>query len=65
MTVLLVLFFFATFLLIDYVRTRHAIVKPALQVAPARHDAAPRLKPPWLAVSRFRRTFAITGHTWA
>jgi hypothetical protein len=45
MTVLLVLFFFATFLLIDYFRSRRAIVQPALQVAPAKYAEVPRLQP--------------------
>jgi glycine cleavage system H protein len=66
MTVLLVLFFFATFLLIDYFRSRHAIVQPVLQVAPAKHDALPRLQ------SALVGGFAVPehlryhpGHTWA
>src|ERR1035441_7636955 len=46
MTVLLVLFFFATFLAIDYFRTRHAFVRPTVQGAPPKDDAgAPRLQP--------------------
>jgi len=45
MTVLLVLFTFTTFLLIDHFRTRTA-VQPVLQVAPAKHETtAPRLQP--------------------
>jgi hypothetical protein len=45
MTVLLVLFTFATFLLIDHYRTRRAIVQPALHIAAAKQEAPPRLKP--------------------
>jgi hypothetical protein len=46
MTVLLVLFFFAAFLLIDYFRSRNAVVQPALQVAATKQDAVPpRLQP--------------------
>ena len=67
MTVLLVLFTFAAFLLIDYFRTRHAVaVQPALQVAPAKHDAA---APP---AARLVGGFSVPdnlryhpGHTWA
>src|ERR1700687_2082981 len=66
MTVLLVLFFFATFLLIDYFRTRHAIVKPVLQVAVAEQDTAPRLQP--ALVGGFEVPVNLRyhpGHTWA
>jgi glycine cleavage system H protein len=65
MTVLLVLFTFATFLLIDHFRTRHA-VQPVMQVAPAKHDALPRLQPALVggfAVPDNRRYHP--GHTWA
>ncbi len=65
MTVLLVLFTFATFLLIDHFRTRHA-VQPVMQVAPAKHDALPRLQPALVggfAVPENRRYHP--GHTWA
>ena len=67
MTVLLVLFFFATFLLIDYFRTRHAIVQPALQVAPAKHDAAvPRLQPAVVGGFEVPENLRYhPGHTWA
>ena len=44
MTVLLVLFTFATFLLIDHYRTGRALVKPEWQME-AKPDAMPRLKP--------------------
>src|SRR5271165_6660800 len=65
MTVQLVLFTFATFLLIDHFRTRHA-VQPVMQVAPAKHDALPRLQPALVggfAVPDNRRYHP--GHTWA
>ena len=65
MTVLLGLFTFATFLLIDHFRTRHA-VQPVMQVAPAKHDALPRLQPALVggfAVPDNRRYHP--GHTWA
>jgi len=67
MTVLLVLFFFSTFLLIDYVRTRHAIVHPVLQVAPAKHDAvAPRLQPAVVGGFAVPENLRYhPGHTWA
>jgi glycine cleavage system H lipoate-binding protein len=68
MTVLLVLFFFATFLLIDYFRTRHAIVQPVLQVAPSKHDAAavPRLQPALVGGFAVPENLRYhPGHTWA
>ena len=67
MTVLLVLFFFATFLLIDYLRNRHAIVKPVLQVAPSKHDAvAPRLQPALVGGFAVPENLRYhPGHTWA
>src|ERR1035441_10314983 len=67
MTVLLVLFFFATFLAIDYFRTRHAFVRPALQVAPAKHDAvAPRLQPAVVGGFAVPENLRYhPGHTWA
>jgi glycine cleavage system H lipoate-binding protein len=67
MTVLLVLFFFATFLLIDYFRNRHAIVKPVLQVAPSKHDAvAPRLQPALVGGFAVPENLRYhPGHTWA
>ena len=53
MTVLLVLFFFTTFLLIDHFRSRHAI-QPVMQVAVAapiaKGEAAPRIQPALVAV---------------
>jgi len=66
MTVLLVLFFFATFLLIDYFRSRHAIVQPVLQVAPAKHDALPRLQPALVGGFAVPENLRYhPGHTWA
>jgi len=68
MTVLLVLFFFSTFLLIDYFRTRHnVVVQPALQVAPAKHDAAvPRLQPALVGGFAVPENLRYhPGHTWA
>jgi len=66
MTVLLVLFFFATFLLIDYFRTRHSIVQPALQVAPAKHADVPRLRPAVVGGFEVPENLRYhPGHTWA
>ncbi len=66
MTVLLVLFFFSSFLLIDYLRSRHAIVQPALQVAPAKHDALPRLQPALVGGFAVPENLRYhPGHTWA
>ena len=67
MTVLLVLVTFATFLLIDYFRTRHAVVQPALQVSAAKHDAAlPRLRPALVGGFEVPENLRYhPGHTWA
>src|ERR1017187_4793352 len=67
MTVLLVLFFFAACLAIDYFRNRHAFVRPALQVAPAKHDAvAPRLQPAVVGGFAVPENLRYhPGHTWA
>jgi glycine cleavage system H lipoate-binding protein len=66
MTVLLVLFFFATFLLIDYFRSRHAIVQPALQVAPAKYAEVPRLQPALVGGFEVPENLRYhPGHTWA
>jgi glycine cleavage system H protein len=66
MTVLLVLFTFVTFLLIDYFRTRKAVVHPVLEVSAAKHGAiAPRLQP--ALVSGFEVPENLRyhpGHTW-
>ena len=66
MTVLLVLFFFAAFLLIDYFRSRHAIVQPALQVAPAKYAEVPRLQPALVGGFEVPENLRYhPGHTWA
>ncbi len=66
MTVLLVLFTFAAFLLIDHYRTRHALVQPALQVAAAKQDAAPRLNPALVGGFEVPENLRYhPGHTWA
>ena len=50
MTVLLVLFTFVTFLLIDYFLTRRGVARPVLQMSEAKHEtAAPRLQPALVA----------------
>src|SRR5271165_6476268 len=66
MTVLLVLFTFTTFLLIDYFRSRRAAV-PVLQVAPAKSDTiAPRLQPALVAGFAVPENLRYhPGHTWA
>jgi glycine cleavage system H lipoate-binding protein len=67
MTVLLVLFTFATFLLIDYFRTRHAVVQPALQVSTAKQEAAlPSLQPALVGGFEVPENLRYhPGHTWA
>jgi glycine cleavage system H protein len=66
MTVLLVLFTFAAFLSIDYFRSRHAVVQPVLQVAPAKHDALPRLQPALVGGFAVPENLRYhPGHTWA
>ncbi|MFZ0761912.1 MAG: glycine cleavage system protein H [Candidatus Sulfotelmatobacter sp.] len=66
MTVLLVLFTFATFLLIDYFRTRQSIVQPPVQAAAARHDAVPRLQPALVGDFEVPQNLRYhPGHTWA
>src|SRR5450631_4035984 len=69
MTVLLVLFTFAAFLLIDHFRTRHA-VQPVLQVAPAKQATAtanaPRLQPAVVGGFAVPENLRYhPGHTWA
>jgi glycine cleavage system H lipoate-binding protein len=65
MTVLLVLFTFATFLLIDHYRSRHAIVQPPIQVTATR-DAVPRLKPALVGGFEVPENLRYhPGHTWA
>jgi glycine cleavage system H protein len=66
MTVLLVLFFFTTFLLIDHFRSRNAVAVPALQVAPAKTAAAPRLQPALVGGFSVPENVRYhPGHTWA
>ncbi len=67
MVVLLVLFTFAAFLLIDYFRSRNTIVEPALQVSAAQSDAAvPRLQPALVAGFAVPENLRYhPGHTWA
>ena len=67
MTVLLVLLTFAIFLLIDYFRTRHAVLRPALQASAAKHDLAlPRLQPALVAGFEVPKNLRYhPGHTWA
>src|ERR1022692_3529178 len=66
MTVLLVLFTFATFLMIDYFRTRHAAVQPVLQGAEAKQDAMPRLQPALVGGFAVPENLRYhPGHTWA
>ena len=69
MTVLLVLFTFATFLSIDYFRTRHAALNaPVHATAPvaAGHDALPRLQPALVAGFAVPENLRYhPGHTWA
>jgi glycine cleavage system H lipoate-binding protein len=67
MTVLLVLFTFASFLLIDFFRSRRAVVQPALQVSAAKQDAAvPRLQPALVGGFEVPENLRYhPGHTWA
>ena len=65
MTVLLVLFTFGLFLLIDYFRTRHAVARPALELA-AEGEARPRLQPALVAGFEVPGNLRYhNGHTWA
>jgi glycine cleavage system H lipoate-binding protein len=66
MTVLLVLFTFASFLLIDHFRSRHAVVQPALQVAARQEAKAPRLQPALVGGFAVPENLRYhPGHTWA
>ena len=68
MTVLLVLFFFTTFLLIDHFRSRNAVAVPALQVAPQKISPAAALVLTSLFVGGFKIPENLRyhpGHTWA
>ncbi len=66
MTVLLVLFFFTTFLLIDHFRSRNA-VQPVMQVVAAKQEpAAPRLQPALVGGFAVPENLRYhPGHTWA
>ena len=65
MTVLLVLFTFATFLLIDHFRSRRTVTQPALQVATV-PQATPRLKPALVGGFEVPENLRYhPGHTWA
>ena len=66
MTVLLVLFTFAAFLLIDHFRSRHAVVQPAMQVAAAKQETLPRLQPALVGGFQVPENLRYhPGHTWA
>ena len=66
MTVLLVLFTFTAFLLIDYFRSRRSIAQPALQVAATTHDTAPRIKAALVGGFEVPENLRYhPGHTWA
>jgi glycine cleavage system H protein len=65
MTVLLVLITFAAFLLIDYFRTRNAVVRPAIQ-ATAEKETRPRLQPALVGGFQVPENLRYhPGHTWA
>src|SRR5215475_11450589 len=65
MTVLLVLFTFVTFLLIDHFYSRKHVVEPALQVAP-RSEVKPRLAPSLVGGFQVPENLRYhPGHTWA
>src|SRR5208283_4836610 len=66
MTVLLVLFTFASFLLIDHFRSRHAVVQPAMQVSTTPEAKAPRLQPALVGGFAVPENLRYhPGHTWA
>ncbi|MGB8010889.1 MAG: glycine cleavage system protein H [Terriglobales bacterium] len=67
MTVLLVLFTFSAFLLIDYVRSRNTLAVPTLHVSAAKSDSAvPRLQPALVAGFAVPENLRYhPGHTWA
>ncbi len=67
MTVLLVLFTFAGFLLIDHFRSRNAVVQPVLQVSAAKHETdSPRLQPALVGGFEVPENLRYhPGHTWA
>ncbi|MGC1229048.1 MAG: glycine cleavage system protein H [Candidatus Sulfotelmatobacter sp.] len=66
MTVLLVLFTFVIFLLIDYFRTRKAIEHPAMETMAAERETRPRLQPALVAGFEVPENLRYhPGHTWA
>jgi glycine cleavage system H protein len=66
MVVLLVLFTFVTFLMIDYFRTRKAVVQPVLQVSANKQDAVARLQPALVGGFEVPENLRYhPGHTWA
>ncbi len=66
MTVLLVLFTFAAFLLIDYLRTRNTIAKPTVLATATDAEVAPRLQPALVAGFAVPNNLRYhPGHTWA
>ena len=65
MTVLLVLFTFIAFLLIDYFRTRH-VVEATIQAVTAKAETRPRLQPAFVAGFQVPDNLRYhPGHTWA
>jgi glycine cleavage system H protein len=65
MTVLLVLFTFVAFLLIDYFRTRN-VVRPAIEAGAEAAETRPRLQPAFVAGFRVPENLRFhPGHTWA
>jgi glycine cleavage system H lipoate-binding protein len=67
MTVLLVLFTFTTFLLIDHFRSRNTVAERTLHVGAAKSDAVvPRLQPALVAGFAVPENLRYhPGHTWA
>jgi glycine cleavage system H protein len=67
MTVLLVLFTFVAFLLIDYFRTRKTVAHPAPELSATKGDrAVPRLQPALVGGFEVPEHFRYhPGHTWA
>jgi glycine cleavage system H protein len=66
MTVLLVLFTFAAFLLIDHFRSRHAVVQPQLEGSEAKPETVPRLLPALVRGFEVPENLRYhPGHTWA
>ncbi|MFZ0287251.1 MAG: glycine cleavage system protein H [Terriglobales bacterium] len=66
MTVLLVLFTFAAFLLIDHFRTGRAVAKPELEMAAPARDAVARLRPALVGGFEVPEHLRYhPGHTWA